>query len=1527
MIEIGGPEGKKQNITASIPVETTKTPSFHSFIFLFFAYTRHSLCIRSAHSSFFPISSFAFYSLGFFLFFLEECSGAKALFFLAFNSFYKDEMAIDQNSIAKDLRPLNLNRNAADDSPLPEGFFPSPGYRHVYGGLGLGFDNTRSAIDAGASGLGFADAAWTPQSSSAGEEGSDEPPSRKVKFLCSFGGKILPRPSDGALRYVGGQTRIIGVRRDVGFQELVQKMGDACGQPVVIKYQLPEEDLDALVSVSCTEDLENMMEEYEKLTESSQDGTAKLRVFLFSASELDPSSGVQFSDLSDSGQRYVDAVNGIPEGVCILRRKESVASASSTQNSDGLMSGGDAVDSCAQVDSGGGDGASPVLLSPTGIVSSTGYDSGRLMYVPPTTATVVESLPLNLAPIITGHSQTYSSAGSEPETDRSVPATGQPSPPFNPPPSVVHFHPVPAYLQTYVNPHQGTFNRVDYTYNSSQLGYTSPHQLGLARPVHTHPDHPQQIPSHHQFVSMVHSPVTPSSSQLSVNPNTGQRQFVQVQQMPRVDPYLEETSFGTRVVQIPPDPSYKAFQSQLQPSGPLSCQTVEPYNWCQIAPVPPRDHLIPAEGWASQPHQGMPLLQPEKVLRTEDCYMCQKALPHAHSDTLPREHDNSGITKTISDTIAVLQTQHSDESMRSGLQQTLAAIGPEGTVEQQQNERALGVEANTLGFQGTGIPPRFAGHMDPTVHEVTAPQLVSYGFSQMPESLPDCPRTLIPLSVVGLQGDGQASYGMYVANLPQSPNEAVQEQPAAISQYNQVKKDLLTNKTVGTDIPPVRLVPFQNTEPSIPGQNADFLPMEDKGVGVSHDHIKPIDARIEARRISPSEVSIVSEKYISQIKPNISSPKDVVPENLLQGGQSAMQFTEPLALSSVNIAREDMPDNRPQIAGKEMHLTGSLIMPGIVPDGNYIKLIDPLPSSLEVGGLHYMRSEESSPVSQTIGNAGTYQNVRAGVEPPLPSEMWQGKPAFSYNDPIAPAGEWKHEALQFQSRRFFNDMAAPAKDNAPFSALNMGATNGIVGDNQDPLTSNSLFSSQDPWNLRHEMHFPLPKVPKVPSRELLDRRDSNGENRMGNCGQPGPTVPREEGRFHQPSEGLSKDMCSETAESVKGSAEEQIKQDLQAVAEGVAASVLLSSLPTVPVFTGQERNESTEAKKRNESTGEANQDREVYQNDIETQNTVAQDIKTKFMDKTNPSLGPIADGINRLQIIKNSDLEELRELGSGTFGTVYHGKWRGTDVAIKRINDRCFTGKASEQERMRDDFWNEACKLADLHHPNVVAFYGVVLDGPGGSVATVTEYMVNGSLRHALQRDDRTLDYRKRLLIAMDVAFGMEYLHGKNIVHFDLKSDNLLVNLRDPHRPICKVGDLGLSKVKCQTLISGGVRGTLPWMAPELLNGSSSLVSEKVDVFSFGIVMWELLTGEEPYADLHYGAIIGGIVSNTLRPPVPESCDPEWRSLMERCWSPEPSERPSFTGIADTLRSLASALRPKGQVHHKQALVQTQVQK
>ncbi|GJU59283.1 serine/threonine-protein kinase EDR1-like protein [Tanacetum coccineum] len=117
------------------------------------------------------------------------------------------------------------------------------------------------------------------------------------------------------------------------------------------------------------------------------------------------------------------------------------------------------------------------------------------------------------------------------------------------------------------------------------------------------------------------------------------------------------------------------------------------------------------------------------------------------------------------------------------------------------------------------------------------------------------------------------------------------------------------------------------------------------------------------------------------------------------------------------------------------------------------------------------------------------------------------------------------------------------------------------------------------------------------------------------------------------------------------------------------------------------------------------------------------------------SLGDV--DICSLHIIRNEYLEELRELGSVTFVTVYHGKWRGTDVAIKRIKKSCFTGRSSEQERLTIEFWREANILLKLHHPNVMAFYGVVQDGPGGMLATVTEFMGDGSLRHVLLRKDR----------------------------------------------------------------------------------------------------------------------------------------------------------------------------------------------
>lgn len=1413
-------------------------------------------------------------------------------------------MAFDQNSVPQDLRPLNIVRNAVEDpriAPISasgrpiEGFYANPPrdvvspnslpavyYPAETGLVGLGFTTNAAVpvpgvagwvprvapsppsaivatptpapvVNSGGGGGPSHNAAFgarlpgTSASDQVTDENTEDSVSgRKVKFMCSFGGKILPRPSDGALRYVGGQTRIISVRKDVSFGELVQKMVDTYGQNVVIKYQLPEEDLDALVSVSCPDDLENMMDEYDKLLERSPDGSAKLRVFLFSASEVDSAGMVSIGDWHDGGQKYVEAVNGYIDGSGsgshrgVISRKESTAS--STHSSD--------VNGTEIVDSSGRSHAETIVPTSTSVPSPSEnfiasqeaatsmavLDPSHVVQFDASTSPVAVSnsghpplsaqceIELEIPPSVGGQQQQV-----DPELTqaaRTVPATSP-------------------YLQPYIDPRQDTIPRGDYVRPPAQLGFPT-QLLGHVAPMFPQ-THIASGASHQQFIPAVHMTMVPSSH-VSMNPNLVQS-LVQPQQI-RLEPYSPESSLGQRVIHVPADQGYKPYHAPLPPAVLGGA-----YSWHQ---VPPTEQVTFSEGYVPHHQQAM---ASEKIARFDDCLMCQKALPHAHSDTVAQDQRESPVS-TISDSRSIYHSLRLDDIGRpinrafvpGVLGEPMvenAATGPQSRVLSNLNHGVGNLQSDRNGLQ-----QNVEGHYEKD-RVILQKAAENSEFSKLPVQ-----------QGIGVTGGIPSPYGVFVGNFPQSSRDNVVQTVLNPTQY-QIKQDAVISKPTISDIPTFGGTGLQTSDHLVDESSKDSsgntpttVHLEDnmKSHAV-HDHLRQIDGRMENLWVSP-EILTINE----QNKP----PNDI---------------------SKV----VDILENRQHVGGETY--------------------------SNESSYMHNLQATESYEVAQSpLVNPGACTThskfgVNLVADDASYNTGFSGVDSMHTTERVAPIGEKRENAPRFQPNIVSTGVEAFLLDGNT-SSISPSSRIGDLHDN-----SNSLFSNQDLWNLRHDSHFPPPRPSKIQlKKETI--KDLSGENRSEKNGDllTGNNI----GLIAeiQLDDGVSQAFCNlntdnslEHPETNNGSVEDQIKQELQAVAEGVAASVLQSSSPSNADSSGHGRNDSP-------------MNQQISEVDRGMQNVDKYDeIKEKLPEKTNIGF-PVSDGLGRLQIIKNSDLEELQELGSGTFGTVYHGKWRGTDVAIKRINDRCFAGKPSEQERMRDDFWNEAIKLADLHHPNVVAFYGVVLDGPGGSVATVTEYMVNGSLRTALQKSERNLDKRKRLLIAMDVAFGMEYLHGKNIVHFDLKSDNLLVNLRDPHRPICKVGDLGLSKVKCQTLISGGVRGTLPWMAPELLNGSSSLVSEKVDVYSFGIVMWELLTGEEPYADLHYGAIIGGIVSNTLRPPVPEPCDPEWKSLMEWCWAAEPSERPSFTEIANELRSMASKIPPKGQNHQQpQSSKQPQVNK
>ncbi|KAK7841748.1 protein PAL OF QUIRKY [Quercus suber] len=151
-------------------------------------------------------------------------------------------------------------------------------------------------------------------------------PHTRVRFMCSFGGKILPRPHDNQLRYVGGDTRIFAVHRATNYSTLLTRLSKLSGTTnVTVKYQLPNEDLDALISVTTDEDVENMLDEYDRCTQNQNPRSARLRLFLFRNSDHDSSRNCSISSVNRD-HWFLDAINHGGSGMGLERGRSEASS-------------------------------------------------------------------------------------------------------------------------------------------------------------------------------------------------------------------------------------------------------------------------------------------------------------------------------------------------------------------------------------------------------------------------------------------------------------------------------------------------------------------------------------------------------------------------------------------------------------------------------------------------------------------------------------------------------------------------------------------------------------------------------------------------------------------------------------------------------------------------------------------------------------------------------------------------------------------------------------------------------------------------------------------------------------------------------------------------------------------------------------------------------------------------------------------------------------------------------------------------
>eukprot|EP01025_Chloroclados_australasicus_P061801 TRINITY_DN811_c0_g2_i4.p1 TRINITY_DN811_c0_g2~~TRINITY_DN811_c0_g2_i4.p1 ORF type:complete len:366 (-),score=17.40 TRINITY_DN811_c0_g2_i4:691-1788(-) len=240
-------------------------------------------------------------------------------------------------------------------------------------------------------------------------------------------------------------------------------------------------------------------------------------------------------------------------------------------------------------------------------------------------------------------------------------------------------------------------------------------------------------------------------------------------------------------------------------------------------------------------------------------------------------------------------------------------------------------------------------------------------------------------------------------------------------------------------------------------------------------------------------------------------------------------------------------------------------------------------------------------------------------------------------------------------------------------------------------------------------------------------------------------------------------------------------------------------------------------------------------------------------------------------------------LGEGSFGRVYMGVWKGQTVAVKVFKEEYQSCLGQECTSI---FEREFDIMARMQHENIVDCYGG--NKALGKRAILMEYMDRGSLDVYIHKNSSPIKLINYFKILKSICKALAYLHP-TIVHRDIKPQNVLLNKKG----YVKVADFGLSRFKeaTTTLFSSNPVGTPHYVAPEVLTGKFKITSQ-VDVYSLGILMWEMYTRKRPWhGNKDYQ--IAYLVMTDERPELPKECPANLCQMIRRCWAPNPNDRPT----------------------------------